>query len=225
MSEASGTPAEPADSTALAEIAEAADAATRGTVTGAAAAAVVAAPAPQSAPRAGVPVWRVGKPDAFLAADAATARAAVLTIAGEDEIGRHLGARSEGVRCVTHLFESTKPGYRGWVWFATLARVARAKAATVNEVGLLPGDGAVLAPAWLPWAERVRPEDAQQDAGDGAAPSRQEPHDDDAAFAPAEPAATTEASVLEQTAPTASDDGLAPDADQAASVDPTAGEY
>lgn len=145
MSEASGTSTE-----------------TTGTVTGAAAAAVVAAPAPAPAPRAGVPVWRVGKPDAFLAADTATARAAVLTIAAGEEVGRHVGARSEGMRCVTHLFESTKPGYRGWVWFATLARVSRGKVSTVNEVGLLPSGDAVLAPAWLPWAERVRPEDARE---------------------------------------------------------------
>lgn len=122
----------------------------------------VAASALSRVPRAGVPVWRVGKPDAFLAADVATALTAVRSIAAEAEIGKHLGARSEGVRCVSHLFESTKPGYRGWVWFATLARVSRGKSATVNEVGLLPSDEAVLAPAWLPWAERVRPEDAQE---------------------------------------------------------------
>lgn len=116
------------------------------------------------APRPGVPVWRVGKPDAFLAADVATAREAVLSIASESEIGAHLGARSEGVRCVTHLFESTKPGYHGWVWFASLARVSRGKHSTVNEVGMLPTEDAVLAPAWVPWSERVRPEDQEQDA-------------------------------------------------------------
>jgi hypothetical protein len=30
---------------------------------------------------------------------------------------------------------------------------------TVDEVVLLPGDGALLAPAWVPWEERVRPGD------------------------------------------------------------------
>lgn len=119
------------------------------------------------APRPGVPVWRVGKPDSFLAADVATARAAVRSIAGDSEIGAHLGARSEGVRCVTHLFESNKPGYRGWTWFASLARVSRGKSSTVNEVGLLPTEDSVLAPAWVPWAARVRPED--QEEADAAA--------------------------------------------------------
>lgn len=119
--------------------------------------------------RSGVPVWRVGKPDAFLAADVATAREAIRSIAGDAEIGAHLGARSEGVRCVTHLFESKKQGYGGWVWFASLARVSRGKDSTVNEVGMLPTDDSVLAPPWVPWAERVRPEDQEAAAAAEAA--------------------------------------------------------
>lgn len=116
-----------------------------------------------SAPLPGVPMWRVGKPDAFLAADVDTARDAVASIASDWAIGKHLGARSEGVRCVTHLFESLQPGYSGWVWFASLSRVSRSKESTVNEVGMLPTEDSVLAPAWVPWAERVRPEDQQDE--------------------------------------------------------------
>ncbi len=138
----------------------------------------------------GIPVWRVGKPDAILAADVATARAAILSIAGDAEIGEHVGARSEGVRCVTHLFESKKEGYRGWVWFASLARVSRSKGSTVNEVGMVPTDDSVLAPPWVPWAERVRPEDqedadaAESAAGPGrpiedAAEAAEDEHDDE----------------------------------------------
>ncbi|WP_207344985.1 DUF3027 domain-containing protein [Arthrobacter sp. E3] len=124
----------------------------------------LAAPSsPSETPRPGVPLWRLGKPDAFLAADVATARTAVQEIAGPDDIGEHLGARSEGIRCVSHLFESKKPGYQGWVWFATLSRVARDKGATVNEVGMLPTNDSVLAPAWVPWSERVRPEDTEHE--------------------------------------------------------------
>lgn len=131
------------------------------------------------ATRPGVPVWRVGKPDAILAADVSAAREAVLSIATDSEVGVHLGARSEGVRCVTHLFESKKPGYHGWVWFASLARISRAKSSTVNEVGMLPTEDAVLAPAWVPWSERVRPEDQEQDATAPGitAPDHAEPDD------------------------------------------------
>ncbi len=74
-------------------------------------------------------------------------------------VGDHLGAVVEGERLVAHRFASNAPGYRGWSWTVTLARVPRARRATVCEVDLLPGDGAVLAPPWVPWAERLRPGD------------------------------------------------------------------
>lgn len=114
-------------------------------------------------PRAGVPVWRTGKPDAFLAAAVDVARAAVEGIAPAEQIGEHIGARSEGDRLVTHLFESRLPGYGGWQWYAVLTRNSRSKVVTVDELGLLPSEDSILAPAWVPWAERVRPEDAQAD--------------------------------------------------------------
>src|SRR5918993_1056449 len=43
---------------------------------------------------------------------------------------------------------------------AELARdAARAKAVTVNEVVLLPGEGALLSSSWLPWTDRIQPGD------------------------------------------------------------------
>jgi hypothetical protein len=41
----------------------------------------------------------------------------------------------------------------------TVARAPRAKAVTVNETVLLPGSGALLAPDWVPWQDRLRPGD------------------------------------------------------------------
>jgi hypothetical protein len=114
--------------------------------------------------RAGVPVWRTGKPDAVLAAAVDVARTAIEGIAKASEIGEHLAARTEGDRLVTHLFESKLPGYVGWQWYAVLTRNSRSKMITVNELGLLPSEDSILAPEWVPWAERVRPEDAQDDA-------------------------------------------------------------
>lgn len=120
-------------------------------------------PKPASKPRAGVPVWRTGKPDAVLAAAVDVARAAVEGIAPAEQIGQHLGAKSEGDRVVTHLFESKLAGYQGWQWYAVITRNSRSKVITVNELGLLPSEDSILAPEWVPWAERVRPEDAQED--------------------------------------------------------------
>src|SRR5215218_3409965 len=113
-------------------------------------------------PRAGVPAWRTGKPDAFLAAAVETARSAIEGITAASDIGRHLAAKSEGDRLVTHLFESRLPGYGGWEWGAVLTRNSRSKVVTVNELGLLPSEDSILAPEWVPWAERVRPEDEQE---------------------------------------------------------------
>jgi hypothetical protein len=112
-------------------------------------------------PPAGVPVWRTGKPDAFLAAAVDTARAALEGITAASDIGPHLAAKSEGDRLVTHLFESKLAGYGGWQWYAVLTRNSRSKVVTVSELGLLPSENSILAPEWVPWAERVRPEDAQ----------------------------------------------------------------
>ncbi|MDR7084463.1 hypothetical protein J2X01_003773 [Arthrobacter ginsengisoli] len=112
-------------------------------------------------PRAGVPVWRTGKPDAFLAGAVDVARAALEGIAPAEQIGRHLAAKSEGDRLVTHLFESNLAGYGGWQWYAVLTRNSRSKVVTVDELGLLPSEDSILAPEWIPWAERVRPGDEQ----------------------------------------------------------------
>jgi hypothetical protein len=128
-------------------------------------------------PRAGVPVWRTGKPDAFLAAAVDVARAAIEGIAPAEQIGQHLAAKSEGDRLVTHLFESKLAGYGGWQWYAVLTRNSRSKVVTVNELGLLPSEGSILAPEWIPWAERVRPGDEQgeDEPGEAAAAA---PRDD-----------------------------------------------
>jgi hypothetical protein len=187
-----------------------------------------------SKPRAGVPVWRTGKPDAVLAAAVDVARAAVEGIAPAQQIGRHLGARTEGDRLVTHLFESRLAGYLGWQWYAVLTRNSRSKVVTVNELGLLPSEDSVLAPEWIPWAERVRPEDAQGDeaaeetSGAGApeaeAQSADEPSDqsadddaDDAAGTDDADAAADDAAGTDAADPDDADDDA--DADDAAGDD------
>ena len=142
-------------------------------------------PKPVSKPRAGVPVWRTGKPDAVLAAAVDFARDAIEGIAPAAQIGRHLGAKTEGDRVVTHLFESKLTGYQGWQWYAVITRNSRSKVITVNELGLLPSEDSILAPEWVPWAERVRPEDArEEEVTDGALDGEVPVSDDGASEAP-----------------------------------------
>ena len=87
------------------------------------------------------------------------AREALLALVPAEDVGDHLGQEPEGPKVVTHHFDCTRRGYRGWRWAVTVARAPRQKTVTVDEVVLLPGDEAILAPEWLPWRERIRPGD------------------------------------------------------------------
>ena len=87
------------------------------------------------------------------------ARRALLELVGTDEVGEHLGQEAEDAKVVTHYFACRRTGYRGWRWSVTVARAPRQKTITVDEVVLLPGDEAILAPAWVPWRERIKPGD------------------------------------------------------------------
>lgn len=117
------------------------------------------------------PMARKAKLDETLAGAVDRAREALLEIAAGESIGAHVEVVCDGERLVTHRFEATVNGYGGWHWYATLSRIPRAKAQdiTVCEVGLLPGPGALLAPAWVPWAARVRPEELAQEQEEAAA--------------------------------------------------------
>lgn len=106
---------------------------------------------------------RKPKLDTILADAVDPARVALAEIASASEIGEYLGVTAEGERLVTHRFVSHKKGYQGWTWFATMARVPRAKAKdlTVCEVGIIAGEGSLLAPAWVPWADRLAKEEIE----------------------------------------------------------------
>jgi len=99
------------------------------------------------------------KSDAVLLAASDLARSVLEEIAEPGTVGAHLGMDLLDERLGMHWFECTSPGYRGWRWGVSVARVPRAKVATVCETNLLPGPDAVLAPEWLPYAERLAPGD------------------------------------------------------------------
>ena len=115
---------------------------------------------------------------ARLAAAVDLARAAAVEAAdGEaDQVGEALAVHAEEggdtgdsgdvadqapVTAATHYLAAAKPGYRGWTWAVTVMVADEDPDApvTVGEVALLPGAGAVVAPEWIPWNERVRAED------------------------------------------------------------------
>ena len=105
------------------------------------------------------PSTRSIKPDPACLAAVDLARAAAEETAGVMGVGDHLGAQADDDRVVSHFFACPHPGYRGWRWSVTVVRASRAKVITINEVVLLPGDEALLASDWVPWAERIQPGD------------------------------------------------------------------
>lgn len=125
--------------------------------------AVTDPPAPADSPSAS---------DPQCAAALEVARAAAIEVAGP-AVGAHLGVEAEAERVATHSFATTEPGYVGWRWAVTVARAEGADSVTVDEVVLLPGSGALLAPAWVPWSERVAPGDLSP--GDLLPPAADDP--------------------------------------------------
>ena len=105
------------------------------------------------------PRTRSKEPDLAAAEAVDLARAAAVAVAGPERVGEHLGVQAESDRVVTHLFDCLDPAYAGWQWAVTVARAPRSKTITVDETVLLPGPGALLAPPWVPWHDRLRPGD------------------------------------------------------------------
>lgn len=100
--------------------------------------------------------------DAVLLSAVDLARQAAIEVADDDQaVGEHLGATEDETRILTHTFACNLPGYRGWVWAVTVARAPRGRGATLSEAHLVPADDALLAPPWVPWAERIRPGDLE----------------------------------------------------------------
>jgi hypothetical protein len=91
------------------------------------------------------------------------ARAALVEQVGADLVGEHVEAAPEEgpgqARVVTHYFTSKQAGYPGWRWAVTVAHAPGQDGVTIDEVVLLPGQEAIVAPAWVPWRERIRPGD------------------------------------------------------------------
>ncbi len=95
-------------------------------------------------------------PDAVCAAAVDIAREAAQAVAGQSPVGDHEGVEADAERIVTHFFASTDRAYTSWRWAVTVVRAPRSKHVTVDEVVLLPGSGALLAPPWVPWSERLQ---------------------------------------------------------------------
>lgn len=85
--------------------------------------------------------------------------AAIETADDAAAVGAVLGSHRDADGIHTFRFQCTLPGYAGWEWVVDVIELDGE--ATVCESALLPGTGALLAPTWVPWSERVRPGDLE----------------------------------------------------------------
>lgn len=105
---------------------------------------------------------RAPRRDEVLAAAVDAARAGLAGVAEEDQVGEHRGASVDDDRLMTHRWDAKLPGYRGWQWYSTVARAPRSKHVTVCEVGLVAGEDSIVAPPWVPYADRVSEEERER---------------------------------------------------------------
>lgn len=80
------------------------------------------------------------------------AREGLQGVTSPDHVGPASVEPGDGVHTVR--FESLMPGYPGWFWEVSLSD-GNGGVLGVLEVNLIPGSDALVAPDWVPWADRL----------------------------------------------------------------------
>jgi hypothetical protein len=73
---------------------------------------------------------------------------------GRRAVGNYIRTDEEEPGLRSYIFESTLRGYVGWFWSVTIYQ-PEGQEPTISEVVMMPGDGALIAPKWVPWSERL----------------------------------------------------------------------
>jgi len=106
--------------------------------------------------------------DAVSSTPADVARAALLEITPESDVGALVSEQTGGDGVTTVRFASAMLGYPDWFWTVSVAQLTAVdghlEEPTVLEAELLPGEGALVAPDWVPWADRLEDYKAAQAA-------------------------------------------------------------
>jgi hypothetical protein len=82
------------------------------------------------------------------------ARVALAEIAPAGTVGELIGSTSAENGVLALNFVSTLSGYPGWHWSVSVAALPDEEP-TVLEAELMPGEGALLSPDWVPWVDRL----------------------------------------------------------------------
>lgn len=112
----------------------------------------------------------------------AAAHAALLEITEESTVGALLGVDEPEEGVVDVLYSSAMAGYPDWRWTVSVSVLDGIDSPSVLELELLPGDGSILAPEWVPWSDRVTDADTldAEDDDDSDEESDDDAEDDDA---------------------------------------------
>jgi len=87
------------------------------------------------------------------------ARSAAVDEAGNDSlVGKLLFIEELDDRISSYTFESLHNGYKGWTWLVTIAKLEDGEPTICDSV-MAPGEDALLAPEWIPYADRLQPGD------------------------------------------------------------------
>ena len=73
---------------------------------------------------------------------------------GRRAVGNYIRTDEEEPGLRSYIFESTLRGYVGWFWSVTIYQ-PEGQEPTISEVVMMPGEGALVAPKWVPWSERL----------------------------------------------------------------------
>lgn len=96
------------------------------------------------------------------------AETALAEVTDAELVGELIGAVDEGEGVYSLCFASLGDGYRDWRWNVTLCKVVDAASDTaapsVLECELVPGPDSLVAPKWIPWAERLAEFNATHDS-------------------------------------------------------------
>jgi len=85
--------------------------------------------------------------------------AAVETAGDKGQVGAFISVElDEDSGLANYLFDAKLTGYEGWRWSVTIAKVDDATP-TICDVVMIPGPDALLAPKWIPYADRLQPGD------------------------------------------------------------------
>ncbi|WEV58346.1 DUF3027 domain-containing protein [Bifidobacterium sp. ESL0728] len=90
----------------------------------------------------------------------ALAKSVVLSVADEpEEVGDFAQSIDLGDNVTDFRFVCLRKGYEGWQWAVTLYHDVEVDSWSVNESTLVPTKDSLLAPAWIPWKDRLEAAD------------------------------------------------------------------